>query len=334
MTVAISFTAKGRELAERVGELFFDLRHIDSFKEKRLSEQMEEAFQARTLIFIGAVGIAVRAIAPYIKSKDTDPAVIVVDENGDYVIPILSGHIGGANRMADYIAREIGATAIITTATDTRGVFAVDTFASENALHIENIDCIRHISGAILSGEKVGFKSDYELNIALPSCFTPGDANVGIYIRKNESQGSKPYQNTLLLKPKEYVLGVGCRKGTDKKLFEESAFEFLREQSININDVCTITSIDLKREEACIREFSSKHRVDFTTYNAETLAAIQGEFTPSAFVLQTTGVDNVSERSAVAFGAKILVKKTVINSITFALAKKEWVFPSKLGWKE
>ena len=106
-------------------------------------------------MFVGATGIAVRAIAPYIRDKVSDPAVVVVDELGKYVIPVLSGHIGGANRFARRLAVELSATPVITTATDLTGAFAVDSWASENGLKILNTERIKAVSSKLLAGRKV-----------------------------------------------------------------------------------------------------------------------------------------------------------------------------------
>lgn len=114
-----------------------------------------ERWNRSDFIFIGAAGIAVRYIAPWVKDKYSDPAVLVLDENGQYVIPLLSGHVGGAVELADRIAMWFGATAVHTTATDVQGRFAVDTFARKNNLIITDRETAKRISAAVLEGEKV-----------------------------------------------------------------------------------------------------------------------------------------------------------------------------------
>ena len=107
------------------------------------------------ILFVGACGIAVRTMAPFVQDKLTDSAVLVMDEKGKYVIPILSGHVGGANALAKKIAERIGAEAVLTTATDVEGLFSVDAFAVEHGLRIVNRDGIRRVSAKLLRGERV-----------------------------------------------------------------------------------------------------------------------------------------------------------------------------------
>ena len=128
----------------------------------KLSEWVFYAIQdADAFLFVGAAGIAVRAIAPYIVHKTTDPALVVVDEKGQFVIPLLSGHIGGANELAVQIAEDLGAQPVLTTATDVRGLFAVDVFATKNNLWISDMKEAKEISAALMRGECVGFYSDF-----------------------------------------------------------------------------------------------------------------------------------------------------------------------------
>jgi cobalt-precorrin 5A hydrolase len=112
------------------------------------------------LVFVSATGIAVRSIAPFIKSKKSDPAVAVVDESGHFSISLLSGHIGGANDLAQLIAEKIGAQAVVTTATDVNGKIAIDVTAKKNGLFITSMPMAKEVSASVLSGERIGFFSE------------------------------------------------------------------------------------------------------------------------------------------------------------------------------
>ena len=160
----ISFTGNGRRLERSLAHELEKEGHqvLQAVKCKELESDKDavkcsarewtgEQFRTRdVLIFIGAVQIAVRLIASFIGSKTTDPAVLVLDEKGQYCIPILSGHIGGANEMAERIAEMAGALPVITTATDIRGKWAIDVFARKNHLYIEDMQKAKQISAKIL----------------------------------------------------------------------------------------------------------------------------------------------------------------------------------------
>jgi len=191
----------------------------------------KEGFEkADALIFCCASGIAVRAIAPWVKSKTTDPAVIVTDEMGHFVIPLLSGHIGGANELALEIADALGSTPVVTTATDIHGLFAVDVFATKNHLKIGSMKLAKDVSAELLEGKPIGFISDLPylgtlpkglVDISKEGCEVP---KLGICISKDADKS--PFERTLHLVPMIYAVGLGCKKG---KPFEELEPFFLKQ---------------------------------------------------------------------------------------------------------
>ncbi len=324
-TTVFSFTLKGRLLSETLKKLFDGADCFGKYDDVSLSKRVERAFcDSGCIVFIGASGIAVRAIAPYIKSKEKDPAVIVIDENGRFVIPLLSGHLGGANEYADMIAHCIGGQAIITTATDINHVFSVDVWAKRSGLHIENIENIKHISSALLRGEKIGLLCEYPLDGKLPDFIDQDNKKTGIYVYNGS--GSEPFTRSLKLIPKTYCLGIGCRKDIDSGYFEDKLLKILEEHGIPLNLVRGMASIDLKADEKAIIDFCGKYRVDFNTYSAEVLSGLKGDFSSSDFVEKTTGIGNVCERSAVMLSGngRLILKKTVVKGITVAVAMKEW----------
>ncbi len=322
--IIFAFTKSGRLTAEKISSKYKDSVILSDFKSKCLASCVEERFTEDCLVFVGAAGIAVRAIAPFIKSKQTDPAVVVVDEKGEFAIPILSGHLGGANKYSMQIATILGAQAVITTATDINNVFAIDVWAKENDFFCYNTEAIKHVSATLLKGEKVGFYSDFPTKNVLPPFFAQDAKEVGIYITNNITAKS-PFDKTLFLIPKSYVLGIGCRKDIDEYLFEKTLLEFLKKNNIEIHLISAAVSIDLKKDEKAIVEFCKKYKIDFFTYSASELQSAEGEFTQSDFVKNVTGVDNVCERSlALHTGSNnFLIKKTAINGATFAVIKKD-----------
>ncbi len=323
----LAFTARGQTLAEKIAEDLKKTCHTDIFRKEKgnAREYLEENFTKKdAFLFICAAGIAVRLIAPLIKSKDRDPAVVVMDELGRYVIPILSGHLGGANEAAARFAQTTGAELVLTTATDINGQFAVDVWSKYAGCHIMDISKIKNISSAVLQGEKVGVSSTFPFEGEMPEPLTLEEAETGICISLAGNQ--KPYANTLNLVPRIVTIGAGCRKGVSAEAFERFILKQLSEKHVAVEAVEQLASIELKKNEACILAFCDKYRIPFVTYTAEELQEVQGNFPSSNLVKSVTGVDNVCERSAVLasnYGTKIL-SKTSGGGCTCALAMRDW----------
>jgi cobalt-precorrin 5A hydrolase len=289
---AAAFTDRGAQWSEKIG--------VPVERPASAFSWAAEAFQTGgALLFIGAVGIAVRAIGPHIRSKLTDPAVVVMDELGRHVIPILSGHIGGANELALEIANKTGAEPVITTATDLNGLPAIDVWAVNNGCAIENPSNIRAVSAAALKGKPVGVMITERL-------LTP------------------PFPATLILRPRTLVLGAGCRRGVVPSRFEENALDYLKSSGVSLLSVRALATIDRKADEPAFQDFCAKYRLTLLTYSAEALANASGRFARSEYVMKAVGVDNVCERAAVlASGGRLLIGKTLYEGVTLALAGEE-----------
>ncbi len=272
------------------------------------------------LLFVGATGIAVRHIAPFIRRKDTDPAVICMDERGRFVIPLLSGHIGGANELALEISDVTGAVPVVTTATDINDVFAVDTFAVKNQLRIGSLKAAKEISAALLRNDDIGFFSDVPYRGDLPKGLVPADGGpLGISISK---EGKRPFDVTLLLTPMDITVGVGCRRGTDPSKLEAFVHRILEEENIDPRRVGVVRSIDIKSDEEAIIQLSKGLESQLDFRSAEELMKVEGDFESSEFVLKTTGADNVCERSALYGGGELIRKKTAEDGMTVALGRR------------
>lgn len=317
----ITFTAKGYALGTGLCRSLEGAGHETDLV--RCSDAQLGVWTARhfaednALIFIGATGIAVRAVAPYIKAKTTDPAVLVVDDNGRFVIPVLSGHIGGANELAKTAAGMLDAIPVITTATDGSGVFAVDTWAKKQSLHIINPERIKRVSALLLAGETVGFRSLFPVCGAIPEGFSENTKSYDVSITVK----TKGRAEALKLVPPVLTLGVGCRKGVTAEQLERAFGLILKKASFYKEAVAQVCSIDLKAAEPGLIEFCRLHNLPFRTFSAEALNSLNGNFTASEFVRRTTGTDNVCERSAVlGSGGTLLTKKDAGNGITMAFA--------------
>ena len=286
------------------------------------SEWAKRGFErADALIFCCAAGIAVRAIAPYVCDKTKDPAVIVCDEHGKYVIPILSGHIGGANELARQIAEITGGQAVITTATDINGLFAVDVFAKKNNLKITDMHLAKEVSAALLRGEKVGFYSDIPFEGELPKGLTQDKAYLGIAVTARDIS---PYERTLRLVPKRYAVGMGCKRGKSADELENFLLRTLKNCGISTDEIRAIASIDIKADEQGLIELAKRLNVPFITYSADELNSVEGDFSESAFVESTTGTSCVCERAAaLASGGIPVICKTAEDGKTLAVWEDE-----------
>ena len=273
------------------------------------------------LIFIGACGIAVREIAPYLVSKKTDPAVICIDEKMQFVIPLLSGHIGGANDLTRRLAGVLGASAVITTATDVNGRFAVDAWAAKNGCAIASMPLAKKVAAEILEHD-VPLVSEFPVRGALPNGIVEGDAGtLGILIGVHTKA---PFTQTLRLVPRLLHVGVGCRKGISREAVETATQTVFASHDLDLNAVKGVYSIDLKWQEAGLLAACEEHDWPAAFYSPEELQAVAGKFTESPFVQGITGVGNVCERAALLGADKLLVKKTAVNGVTVAVAAEDW----------
>ena len=354
----ISFTSRGKSLAHTVKEALEAREHqvweaVKNSQDERsvtepLSQWTGRQFQEReAIIFIGAAGIAVRAIAPWIQSKAKDPAVLVADEGGRYCIPILSGHMGGANALACELEKALSMEAVLTTATDVNGKWAVDVFAVKNGLWIQDLGKAKEISAKILREQRVTLQLQNGkgcISGNLPGEVTyieeaekfcrKSDISIGIWKPSASGSGGVSAEalppdtdKTLYLIPKCVVLGIGCRKGATEGGITYAVEQALRQAGIWPQSIRAVATIDRKAQEPGLLEYCKKHFLPLQVYGAEDLRKVQGDFTASAFVESVTGVDNVCERSAVRAagekGALILAKRS-FGPVTVAAAEQEW----------
>lgn len=329
----VCFTPQGKEVASKIMEELPD-PFLDSswdvefvFKPVPFKQWMKEHFQQLdALLFIGAIGIVVRDMAPCLKSKLTDPAVVVMDEKAQYVISVLSGHLGGANRLSHELAHLLGAIPVITTSSDVNGKIAIDVFAKDNNLRITSMKQAKLCASEIVSGYPVEFccqgrilgKIPPELTLCEKLIYNEADAEEKMP-KKQSSTGQEgriskeeetpfqvvvsPYKRSIQKKelhliPKAFVLGIGCKKGTREDVIEKRVREVLETNNIDLRSVEAIASIDLKQEEEGLLSFGNKQKIPLFFYSGETLAALPGTFTESSFVKSVTGVENVCERAA------------------------------------
>lgn len=318
----IHYTDRGAETARQIAEV---LREDHALGQYRSRCNVGELFgTVDALIFVGACGIAVRAIAPYIKSKVSDPAVIVTDERGLNVISLISGHIGGANELTRRIAAAIGANAVITTATDVNRRFAADEWAARQGLCIASMQAAKRFAMEILKRD-LPLHSDFPLRGSLPDgLFLSESGDCGLWI---SCRSGTPFDTTLQLIPRIMRIGVGCKRGTPVEKIEAAVTATLEREKIRFEALAGLASIDVKKDEEGLLAFCQRHTLPTTFYSAEMLMQLRGEFSASSFVKSTVGVDNVCERAAMLSAgknARLIVKKTCMDGVTVAVAQEEW----------
>lgn len=345
-------TPGGEDLANKIigefpdADLFLseNLRGLDipSIRFKKLPGALSPVFgEYRGHIFIMSAGIAVRVIAPLIVHKTVDPAVVVVDETGRHVISLLSGHIGGANRLATDVAQCIGAVPVITTATDLNEVPAIDLLAVEKGLYIENTENLKKINMAFLKNEKVYVHDTYGfLKDILPQTCrfinfnadkSDPDGIQGIE-RKNipaifidDIRLDLP-SNVLILRPGTLVAGIGCNRNTPKQEMHNFLYQVLNEFNLSPDSLQCIATIDIKADEPGLIALSQEIELPLKFYDREALNRIENIETPSETVEKHIGVKSVCEAAAILASNKgnLIVPKQSTRNVTVAVARKSF----------
>lgn len=283
-------------------------------------------------LFVGAAGIAVRLIAPWVHDKYTDSPVIVMDEKGQYIIPLLSGHAGGAVALALRLAGVTGGVPVITTATDVQEKFAVDMFALKNELEIESRELAKHISAAVLEQKKIGLYSEYPIDGPWPEELEPCASMeelqrypYGIAVtEEGVSDGHGAEQTVLGLKHKSCIVaGIGCRKGTEMGQLAAGLGEVLQAHGMEPGRITAFASIELKKDEPGLLALAEEYEVPFHTFTAQELSTVAAVSSHSEFVERVTGVDNVCERAALRLcpDGELIQPKICAQGATFALVR-------------
>lgn len=351
---AISFTRAGSLICERLVEGFCGLGiSCEGYVQKKFIPEtgprpgicvLEESAggwtgrmfdQVDGLLYIGAAGIAVRAIAPFVKDKLTDPAVVVIDEQGRHAISLLSGHVGGANLLARMAADLLGAEPVITTASDVQGRTAVDVWAAQRDLKLSDRDLAKRVAAALVDGEPVGFFSDCRLAESVPEDYACGRVcrmNVWVTCREGPGPdiGAVPAfpDGALVLRliPACLTVGVGCRRDTAAGVVADAIRSVFAGHGLDLRAAARLASISLKKDEQGIIETAKSMGIPFVTFSAEQLNRVQGDFGESEFVQKVTGVGNVCERAALLGagpGSRILVHKEICGGVTVAVAEAD-----------
>lgn len=322
-----ALTTAGRKLAERIAAD----HAADVFVPERLSTPATQGFcrmadQVRRNftnyhghVFITATGIAVRAIAPLLDNKTTDPAVLVCDQHGLHVISLLSGHLGGANELARTLAKSINATPIITTATDSEGVPALDTLAQTHGLAIANPKRIRAVNTCLAEGLPVSVHDpEHRLPLDHELLHRIDDAQKAMVLVSWRAIQTLPANHALILHPPCLVAGIGCRRGTTAHdILAALNFVFER-HGLCPRSLAFLRSVDLKEDEPGLREAAEILGIPLVFVSRDELATIQVP-NPSVTVRSKIGVDSVCEAAVLSTATRLLVPKTIRTTVTVAV---------------
>lgn len=349
----IAITEKGKNTAKDIEKGLLKnnyIKIVDIFsKNKGIKEFIGDIFEKYDcIIFVSACGIAVRCIAPFLKNKFEDPAILVVDDNGNNVISLLSGHIGGANEISLKIANILNANPVITTSTDTNKKGALDLIAYKMGGYIEDFrNSVKFVNLCLVNDKKVGIyfdeiyekeikyldlngfeiildkdeylkKEDIEKLEVIVSVTDKIETNMDKFIKNNNIN----ILNIRLI-PRRVVLGMGCRKNTETNLMIEEFEKFSAINNIHPAAIFKTGSFIIKKDELCMKELSKILCSDFEVFSVEEISKCDYLFEKSEFVKEKIGVYSVAQPSAYLLSKNVITEKYKSNGITFAFGRKD-----------
>lgn len=365
-TAIIAVTARGARLGQAIKDklgLKADVYEKEgkesggeAYHFSSMKELMEGLFHDYDrLLCIMATGIVVRMIAPYIKHKSQDPAIVVMDEGGQFAISLLSGHLGGANEWTHQLADLIGAQPVITTATDVNGYPAPDVLARHLHCKIDDFSILKIVNADIVAGKQVNYYIDSQLfnaeaykGAVMEHAATFGKTQVGYFEASpqgitslcesledqhlesailitdkllNPSLGKR----ILILRPPTVTVGIGCRRDTPKEFILEAVLSSLKKEKLSPLSVMSAASVIVKADEVGLLAAMEKLKWPIKFFTQEEMAPCieSQELEESNFVKQTIGVGNVCETTALlmAKSQTLIQNKTIYPKTTVAIAQ-------------
>lgn len=287
-------------------------------------------YEYDAIIAIMASGILIRSIAPLVESKVTDPAVLNIDDNGNFVISTLSGHLGGANELAHKISGLIDATPVITTSTDVNKKLGIDVLAKDLYLTIDNTEEILYFNKAILEGHELSFTINPNKNFDYLFEYLNNNTleiDLSIYYSSKISVDEvhvEVDEHKIILKEKKIVVGIGCRRGKECEKIYDGLKKSLDDLNILPSRVNMLTSAEIKKDEKGILELSDKLEIPVEFVKIDKLKLFESrDVTKSDFVYSKFGIYGVCEPSALimaGFDSKLIYKKTSYDGVTISIA--------------
>ncbi|MGR6128550.1 cobalt-precorrin 5A hydrolase [Paenibacillus sp. SER-28] len=352
---AVAITKHGVEMVRNLGASFpgTDVYYMSKFERGDEQERGIQLFEGSVklilpdlfkqyngIILFISLGAVVRMIAPILVDKKVDPAVVVIDDRGEHVISVLSGHLGGANELTRHVAALLGARAVITTASDVQGTIPVDMFGRELGWVVDSFDKATPVSAAVVNEEPValiqetGERNWWRYDKPVPGHIKvyastaealqePFNAALVVSDRLLELEEEEQLlSNGVLYRPKSLVLGIGCNRGTALEELEAGVLDTLQELRLSVKSVRNIATIDLKRDEEGLLALCAKYGWELVTYTPSELNTVQLP-NPSETVFKYTGAYGVSEPSALlSSGADHwLLEKKKSGNMTLSVAR-------------
>jgi len=285
-------------------------------------------------VFVMSTGIVVRLIAPLIRHKTRDPAVVVVDETGRHAVSLLSGHLGGANALAREVAGILGATPVITTATDLHRLPAIDMIAAERGLIMENPEAVKAVGMALLRGERVGVHDPFGLLRGalpedrvqpLPAAGFPAEGGpaAGVWV---DDIGVDLPAEILVLRPASLAAGLGCNRGTPAAEMRELLAGALDSHGLAAASLSALASVDLKADEAGLGELARQLGLPLRLFSRHDLNRVGEVPNPSAAARRHIGVHSVCEAAALLAtdNGTLVVTKQKSRNATVAIARRSF----------
>lgn len=295
--------------------------------------------QYKAMILIISLGAVVRMIAPLLIDKKVDPGVLVIDDKGEHVISVLSGHIGGANALTNEVAEAIGAKPVITTASDVQKTIPVDLFGARFGWIWDAEDKLTPVSAAVVNEEPVAIvqetgERDWWMHD------TPMPANLHLYEAMEDAIAAKPnasllitdrlitdeeqvlLENGVIYRPKSLVIGMGCNRGTSLAEVEAVILQTLEELQLSVKSVKALATIDLKKDEEAFLQVTAKYDWEFVTYTPVQLNEMPLP-SPSETVFKYTGAYGVSEPAAMRYAntSDLILQKKKSGNTTISVAR-------------
>jgi len=332
ITAIFYITDNGKHLAEKLADHLTDAKVI-----RFESSAVQDIWvSCNSLVFIMASGIVVRTIAPLLKDKKTDPAVVVLDEAGKFAVSLVGGHLGGANALAHEIARFLGGEAVITTASDVNGLTSIDLWARDNDLAVENWDALPIVSTRYVNNGALRIYCT--MSLKLPDEFLrvvdPRFADVivtnqlDVYkgaprcsiIGEECATGACKVKGQVYLRPRNLSVGIGCNSGTSQEEIEAVVRAVFEEQNLSFLSITGIATIDIKADEPGLKAFCTAHTFPMRTYRSDELNLVEG-LDRSDMVFKATGAYAVAEPAALLAGGstELLVRKQKKGNVTVAV---------------